>query len=171
MTSLRQWWQSVTQHDAVAIMHEIQTLHTYIKQQINSIFTTQTTHSGQVSFFSKSASTNSSGYFAFSGQRSFNGLTFFSFARLRTVPRTIYLPDSTSSLTICIATKPEAPVTRTRDMFLVLVYENVPENLSSTVLPVHEMLGEPRKLTPTSDNRKTQTPLVANIAIMPNALL
>ena len=56
-------------------------------------------------------------------------------------------------------------------MFLVVVYENVPENLSSTVLPVHEMLGEPRKLTPTSDNRKTQTPLVANIAIMPNALL
>ena len=106
----------------------------------------QTTHSGHVSFFSKSASTNSSGYFAFSGQRSFNGLTFFSFARLRTVPRTIYLPDSTSSLTICIATKPEAPVTRTRDMFLVVVYENVPENLSSTVLPVHEMLGEPRKL-------------------------
>ena len=34
----------------------------------------------------------------------------------------------------------------------------MPENLSSTVLPVHEMLGEPRKLTPTSDNRKTQTP-------------
>jgi len=56
-------------------------------------------------------------------------------------------------------------------MFLVVVYENVPENLSSTVLPVHEMLGESRKLTPTSDNRKTQTPLVANIAIMPNALL
>ena len=131
----------------------------------------QTTHSGHVSFFSKSASTNSSGYFAFSGQRSFNGLTFFSFARLRTVPRTIYLPDSTSSLTICIATKPEAPVTRTRDMFLVVVYENVPENLSSTVLPVHEILGEPRKLTPTSDNRKTQTLLVANIAIMPNALV
>ena len=56
-------------------------------------------------------------------------------------------------------------------MFLVVVvYENVQENISSTVLPVHEMLGESRNY-PTSDTRRTQTPLVANIAIMSNALL
>ena len=61
------------------------------------------THSTQVSFFVRSASTNSSGYLLFSEDSSFKGLTFVSFARLRTVPRTMYSPESTSCLTTCIA--------------------------------------------------------------------
>ena len=81
------------------------------------------THSTQVSSFVRSASTNSSGYLSFSEDSSFKGLTFVSFARLRTVPRTMYSPESTSCLTTCIAKKPEAPVTRTRDI-LHLVWGN-----------------------------------------------
>ena len=77
------------------------------------------THSTQDSFFVRSASANSSWSFAFSGHSIFKGLTFFSFARLLTVPRTMYSPESSNCFTTCIARKPEAPVTRTRVMSLV----------------------------------------------------
>lgn len=74
------------------------------------------TYSIQDSFFVRSASTNSS-----SEDSSFKGFTFFSFVRLRTVPRTMYSLESTSCFTTCIARKPDAPVTRTRVISMLLV--------------------------------------------------
>ena len=63
----------------------------------------ENTHSIHDSFFIRSASANSSSYFAFSGDRLLKGWTFCSLAKLLTVPRTMYSPESSNCFTTCIA--------------------------------------------------------------------
>ena len=60
-----------------------------------------------------SASISSRGCLA-SGTRLYSGLTLSSFFKVLTVPRTLTWPFASNCLTMCVAMKPDAPVTRTR---------------------------------------------------------